>query len=85
MQKGQCATASSLMFSIFLLYMYRIGPLHPYQEYLRNQYKSMKENEANLSKPALKTFENLQKQMIELKEYNEMLKELAANKSLSIG
>lgn len=26
----------------------------------------------------LKTFENLQKQMIELKEYNEMLKELGA-------
>jgi hypothetical protein len=52
--------------------------LHPHQEYLRNQYESMKENEANLSKQELKNFENLQKQMIELKEYNEVLKELAA-------
>jgi hypothetical protein len=52
--------------------------LHPHQEFLRNQYESMKENEANFSKQELKTFENLQKQMIELKEYNEVLKELAA-------
>lgn len=52
--------------------------LHPHQEYLRNQYESMQENEANLSKQELKNFENLQKQMIELKEYNEVLKELAA-------
>lgn len=52
--------------------------LHPHQEFVRNQYESMKENEANLSKQELKTFENLQKQMIELKEYNEVLKELAA-------
>lgn len=51
--------------------------LHPHQEYLRNQYEVFKENEANLSKPELKTFENLQKQMIELKEYNEVLKQLA--------
>jgi len=51
--------------------------LHPHQEFLRNQYESMKENEANLSKPELKTFENLQKQMIELKDYNEVLKRLA--------
>ena len=51
--------------------------LHPHQEYLRNQYELFKENEANLSKPELKTFENLQKQMIELKEYNEVLKQLA--------
>lgn len=52
--------------------------LHPHQEYLRNQYEALKENEANLSKPELKIFENLQKQMIELKDYNEVLKELAA-------
>lgn len=52
--------------------------LHPHQEYLRNQYEALKENEINLSKQELKTFENLQKQMIELKEYNEVLKELAA-------
>ncbi len=52
--------------------------LHPHQEFVRNQYESMKENEANLSKQELKTFENLQKQMIELKDYNEVLKELAA-------
>lgn len=52
--------------------------LHPHQEFVRNQYEMMKENEANLSKQELKTFENLQKQMIELKEYNEVLKELAA-------
>ncbi|SDQ82305.1 N-6 DNA Methylase [Chryseobacterium soldanellicola] len=51
--------------------------LHPHQEYLRNQYEVFKENEANLSKPELKTFESLQKQMIELKEYNEVLKQLA--------
>ncbi|WP_213195479.1 BREX-1 system adenine-specific DNA-methyltransferase PglX [Cloacibacterium caeni] len=51
--------------------------LHPHQEYLRNQYEALKENEANLSKPELKIFENLQKQMIELKEYNEVLKQLA--------
>lgn len=51
--------------------------LHPHQEYLRNQYEVFKENEANLSKHELKTFENLQKQMIELKEYNEVLKQLA--------
>ena len=52
--------------------------LHPHQEYLRDQYEALKENEVNLSKQELKTFENLQKQMIELKEYNEVLKELAA-------
>jgi len=51
--------------------------LHPHQEYLRNQYEVFKENEANLSKPELKTFENLQKQIIELKEYNEVLKQLS--------
>lgn len=54
--------------------------LHPHQEYLRNQYEALKENEINLSKQELKTFENLQKQMIELKEYNEVLKELAAQR-----
>ena len=52
--------------------------LHPHQEYLRNQYEVLKENEANLSKLELKTFENLQKQMTELKAYNEVLKEMAA-------
>lgn len=52
--------------------------LHPHQEYLRNQFEALKENEANLSKSELKTFENLQKQMIELREYNEVLKDLAA-------
>lgn len=52
--------------------------LHPHQEFVRNQYEVMKENEANLSKQELKMFENLQKQMVELKEYNEVLKELAA-------
>lgn len=52
--------------------------LHPHQEYLRNQYDAMRENEVNLSKQELKTFENLQKQMTELKAYNEVLKELAA-------
>ena len=71
-----------------LVYMHRMDSytvqkimrnyLHPHQEFVRNQYEVMKENEANLSKPELKTFENLQKQMIELKEYNEVLKELAA-------
>lgn len=71
-----------------LVYMHRMDAytvqkimrnyLHPHQEYLRNQYEVMKENEANLSKQELKTFENLQKQMVELKEYNEVLKELAS-------
>lgn len=70
-----------------LVYMHRMDSytvqkimrnyLHPHQEYLRNKYEVFKENEANLSKPELKTFENLQKQMIELKEYNEVLKQLA--------
>lgn len=70
-----------------LIYMHRMDGytvqkimrnyLHPHQEYIRNQYESMQQNEADLSKPELKTFENLQKQMIELKDYNEVLKRLA--------
>lgn len=70
-----------------LVYMHRMDAftvqkimrnyLHPHQEHLRSQYETMQENEVNLSKQELKSFENIQKQISELKEYNEVLKALA--------
>lgn len=52
--------------------------LHPHQDYLKDKQQTMEKDEANLSKQELKIFENLQKQISELKEYNEVLKKLAA-------
>ena len=52
--------------------------LHPHQDYLKDKQQAMEKNEANLSKQELKIFENLEKQISELKAYNEVLKKLAA-------
>lgn len=51
--------------------------LYPHQDHIKAQLQSLKENEANLSKDEQKELEKLQSWELELRDYNEVLKDLA--------
>jgi hypothetical protein len=70
-----------------LVYMHRMDKfsvqqiqrnyLYPHQDHIKGQLQSLKENEANLNKEEQKELEKLQSWVIELRDYNEVLKDLA--------
>ncbi|MDM1369035.1 BREX-1 system adenine-specific DNA-methyltransferase PglX [Myroides marinus] len=84
-----CSNPKSPQKSAFrvLVYMHRMDAytvqkilrnyLHPHIEYVKGKYEEMHANEANLSRQELKVYENLAKQISELKEYEQKLKEVA--------
>lgn len=84
-----CSNPKSPQKSAFrvLVYMHRMDAytvqkilrnyLHPHIEYVKGKYEEMHANEANLTKQELKVYENLTKQISELKEYEQKLKEVA--------
>ncbi|HCC95654.1 MAG TPA: BREX-1 system adenine-specific DNA-methyltransferase PglX [Flavobacteriaceae bacterium] len=84
-----CSNPKSPQKSAFrvLVYMHRMDAytvqkilrnyLHPHIEYVKGQYEEMQQNELNLSKQELKVFDNMAKQISELKVYEQVLKELA--------
>ncbi|MFV0196260.1 BREX-1 system adenine-specific DNA-methyltransferase PglX [Empedobacter falsenii] len=84
-----CSNPKSPQKSAFrvLVYMHRMDTytvqkilrnyLHPHIEYVKGKYDEMHANEANLTKQELKVYENLAKQISELKEYEQKLKEVA--------
>lgn len=84
-----CSNPKSPQKSAFrvLVYMHRMDAytvqkilrnyLHPHIEYVKGKYDEMHANEANLSRQELKVYENLAKQISELKEYEQKLKEVA--------
>ncbi|OYD42848.1 BREX-1 system adenine-specific DNA-methyltransferase PglX [Sphingobacterium cellulitidis] len=84
-----CSNPKSPQKSAFrvLVYMHRMDAytvqkilrnyLHPHIEYVKGQYEEMHNNEANLSKQELKVYENMAKQISELKTYEQVLKDLA--------
>lgn len=84
-----CSNPKSPQKSAFrvLVYMHRMDAytvqkilrnyLHPHIEYVKGKYEEMHANEANLTKQELKLYENLAKQISELKEYEQKLKEVA--------
>jgi len=84
-----CSNPKSPQKSAFrvLVYMHRMDTytvqkilrtyLHPHIEYVKGKYEEMHTNEANLTKQELKVYENLAKQISELKEYEQKLKEVA--------
>lgn len=84
-----CSNPKSPQKSAFrvLVYMHRMDAftvkkilghyLHPHIDYVKGKYKEMHDNEANLNKQELKEFEILGKQLSELKEYEQVLKDLA--------
>lgn len=84
-----CSNPKSPQKSAFrvLVYMHRMDAytvqkilrnyLHPHIEYVKGKYDEMHANEANLTKQELKVYENLAKQISELKEYEQKLKEVA--------
>ncbi|OYD44651.1 hypothetical protein CHU00_15775 [Sphingobacterium cellulitidis] len=90
-----CSNPKSPQKSAFrvLLYMHRMDTytiqkilrnyLHPHIEYVKGQYEEMHSNEANLSKQELKVYENMAKQISELKTYEQVLKDLA-NQQITI-
>ncbi|WP_291074691.1 BREX-1 system adenine-specific DNA-methyltransferase PglX [Empedobacter sp. UBA5987] len=83
-----CSNPKSPQKSAFrvLVYMHRMDAytvqkilrnyLHPHIEYVKGKYEEMHANEANLTKQELKLYENLAKQISELKEYEQKLKEV---------
>lgn len=89
-----CSNPKSPQKSAFrvLVYMHRMDAftvqkilrnyLHPHIEYVKGKYEEMDDNEANLNKQELKEFEILGKQLSELKEYEQVLKDLA-NKQIT--
>lgn len=89
-----CSNPKSPQKSAFrvLVYMHRMDAftvkkilgqyLHPHIDYVKGKYKEMDDNEANLNKQELKEFEILGKQLSELKEYEQVLKDLA-NKQIT--
>ncbi|URW80671.1 BREX-1 system adenine-specific DNA-methyltransferase PglX [Xiashengella succiniciproducens] len=84
-----CSNPKSPQKSAFrvLVYMHRMDAytvqkilrnyLHPHIEYVKGKYEEMHANEANLTKQEFKAYENLAKQISELKEYEQKLKEVA--------
>lgn len=84
-----CSNPKSPQKSAFrvLVYMHRMDAytvqkilrnyLHPHIEYVKGKYEEMHANEANLTKQELKLYENLAKQISELKEYEQVLKNVA--------
>ncbi|HAL53952.1 MAG TPA: hypothetical protein DCP78_17460, partial [Sphingobacterium sp.] len=84
-----CSNPKSPQKSAFrvLVYMHRMDAytvqkilrnyLHPHIEYVKAKYQEMHDNEANLNKQELKDLEHLAKQLSELKEYEQVLKDLA--------
>jgi hypothetical protein len=70
-----------------LVYMHRMDKftvqqiqrnyLYPHQDYVKSKLLSLKENEANLSREEQKELEKLQSWELELRDYNEVLKDLA--------
>lgn len=84
-----CSNPKSPQKSAFrvLVYMHRMDAytvqkilrnyLHPHIEYVKGKYEEMHANEANLSRQELRVYENLAKQISELKEYEQKLKEVA--------
>ncbi len=70
-----------------LVYMHRMDKftvqqiqrnyLYPHQDHIKGQLQNLKENEANLSKEEQKELEKLQSWELELRDYNEVLKNLA--------
>ncbi|MGL4582885.1 MAG: hypothetical protein ACRCVU_07875, partial [Flavobacterium sp.] len=89
-----CSNPKSPQKSAFrvLVYMHRMDAftvqkilrnyLHPHIEYVKGKHQEMHDNEANLNKQELKEFEILSKQLSELKEYEQVLKDLA-NKQIT--
>lgn len=89
-----CSNPKSPQKSAFraLVYMHRMDAftvqkilrnyLHPHIEYVKGKHQEMHDNEANLNKQELKEFEILGKQLSELKEYEQVLKDLA-NKQIT--
>lgn len=51
--------------------------LYPHQEYIKGKLQALKENEASLSREEQKELEKLQSWELELRDYNEVLKDLA--------
>lgn len=84
-----CSNPKSPQKSAFrvLVYMHRMDAytvqkilrnyLHPHIEYVKGKYEEMHADEANLSRQELRVYENLAKQISELKEYEQKLKEVA--------
>lgn len=74
-----------------LVYMHRMDAftvqkilrnnMHPHIEYVKGKYQEMHDNEANLNKQELKELESLAKQLSELKEYEQILKDLATQQT----
>ncbi len=84
-----CSNTKSVAKSAFrvLAYMHRMDAytvrrvmsqyLHPHMEHIRKEYEDLKSREATLSREDTKRLDALPKIIVELKEYNELLKQYA--------
>lgn len=84
-----CSNPKSVAKSAFrvLVYMHRMDAytvrkvmrqyLHPHMEHIRKEYEELKSRETSLSREETRRLDALPKIMVELKDYNELLKQYA--------
>ncbi|WP_394265247.1 BREX-1 system adenine-specific DNA-methyltransferase PglX [Bergeyella zoohelcum] len=84
-----CSNPKSVAKSAFrvLVYMHRMDAytvrkvmrqyLHPHMEHIRKEYEELKSRETSLSREETRRLDTLPKIMVELKDYNELLKQYA--------